>query len=88
MTTGSVFDGDCYAQRNGGCFRSVRLNVTFPAGESNWAVVRLVKVSVPCWEGLPQPGGGFPLPSDKGRVARQNVPSIFAHSMPQCVRSV
>lgn len=44
-------------------------------------------MSVPSWEGLPQPRGGFPLPSDSGCVARQNVPSILAHSMPQCVYS-
>jgi hypothetical protein len=69
----------------GGRVRSVRLNVTLPAGDLNSAVVRLVKVRVPSWNGLPQPGGGFPLPSDNGCVARQKTPSILAHSMPQCV---
>ena len=65
--------------------RDVRSNVTLPAGESNLAVVGLMTVSVPCWEGFPQPAGGFPLPSDNGCFARQNVPLILAHSMPQCV---
>ena len=27
------------------------------------------------------------MPSDGGGVARQNVPSIFAHPIPQCVES-
>ena len=63
----------------------MRLNLTLPAGELNSAVVWLRKLSVPSWNGLPQPGGGFPLPSDKGCVARQKVPLILAHSMPQCV---
>jgi hypothetical protein len=65
--------------------RPVRLNVTLPAGELNSAVVGLVNVSLPSWNGLPQPGGGFPEPSDKGCTARQNTPSIRAHSTPQCV---
>ncbi len=30
-------------------------------------------------ERVPQPRGGFPVPSGKGCVARQNVPSILAH---------
>lgn len=72
-------DEPCYEQITGGCVRSVRLNVTLPAGELNSAVERLLKVSVPSWKGLPQPGGGFPLPADKGCVARQNAPSILTH---------
>ncbi len=72
---------------NGGSFLPVRLNVTMPAAERNSAVVRLVNVSVPCWNGSPQPRGGFPAPSDAGFVARQNVPSILAHAIPQCVYS-
>src|SRR5258707_14631400 len=68
-----------YEHRTGGRVRFVRLNVTVPAGEVNVAVVLVVSTSVPSWNGLPQPGGGFPLPSDKGCAARQNVPSILAH---------
>lgn len=49
------------------------------------ATVRLRKVSVPAWKGLPQPAGGFPLPSDSGLSARQNAPRILAHLIPQCV---
>jgi hypothetical protein len=63
----------------------VRSKVTLPAVELNLAVVRLSMVSVPAWMGLSQPRGGFPSPSDSGCLARQNVPSIRAHSMPQCV---
>ena len=74
-----------YEQITGGRLREVRLNVTLPTGESNLAVVGLMSTSVTCWTGLPQPAGGFPLPSDSGSVARQNDPSISAHSMPQCV---
>lgn len=74
-----------YEQISGGCLREVRSNVTLPTGESNLAVVGLMTVSVPCWKGLPQPTGGFPLPSDNGCFARQKVPSILAHWMPQCV---
>jgi hypothetical protein len=63
----------------GGRVLRVRSNVTLPAGELNSAVVRLLNVSLPCWKGLPQPGGGFPLPSDNCWVARQNTPPILAH---------
>lgn len=77
--------GQFYEQISGGCLREVRPNVTLPVGDSNLAVVGLVRMSVPSWKGLPQPAGGFPLPSDNGCFARQNVPSIFAHSIPQCV---
>ena len=77
----------CYEQIIGGRLREVRSNVTRPADETNLAVVGLVTMSLPSWKGLPQPAGEFPLPSDNGCVARQNVPSIFAHSMPQCVYS-
>jgi hypothetical protein len=63
----------------------VRSNVTLPAGESNLEVVGLMNVSLPSWEGFPQPAGGLPLPSDNGCFARQNVPLILAHSIPQCV---
>jgi hypothetical protein len=76
---------ELYEQISGGCLREVRLNVTLPAGESNLAVVGLMNTSVPRWKGLPQPTGGFPLPSDNGCLARQNVPSILAQWMPQCV---
>jgi hypothetical protein len=71
----------------GGSVRTVRLNVTLPAGEVNMAIVRLVNVSLPTWNGFPQPGGGFPLLCDNGLVARQKTPSILAHLMPQCVYS-
>jgi catechol 2,3-dioxygenase-like lactoylglutathione lyase family enzyme len=74
-----------YEQISRGCSREVRSNVTLPAEESNLAVVGLMRTSVPSWKGLPHPGGGFPLPSDTGRCARQNVPSILAQKMPQCV---
>jgi hypothetical protein len=74
-----------YEQIIGGCLCDVRWKVTLPAGESNLAVVGLISASRPFWYGFPQPAGGFPLPSDNGRIARQNVPSILAHSMPQCV---
>jgi hypothetical protein len=74
-----------YAQIWGGCLREVRSNVTLPAGESNRAVVGPMNVSVPSWEGFPHPAGGFPLPSDSGCFARQNLPLILAQSMPQCV---
>jgi hypothetical protein len=74
-----------YEQTSGGCVREVRSNVTLPARESNLAVAGPVNLSLPSWKGLPQPAGGLPLPSDKGWCARQKVPSIFAHSMPQCV---
>lgn len=67
-----------YEQASGGCVRFVRWKVTSPAGELNSAVEGFVKVSVPSSKGLFQPWGGFPLPSDDGRVARQNRPSIFA----------
>lgn len=77
----------CYEQIIGGRLREVRSNVTRPADETNLAVVGLVTMRLPSWKGLPQPAGEFPLPSDNGCVARQNVPSIFAHSMPQCVYS-
>ena len=75
----------CYEQITGGCPREVRLNVTLPAEESNLALVGLVRTSVPSWNGLPHPGGGFLLPSDTGGFARQKVPSILAQKMPQCV---
>jgi hypothetical protein len=78
---------DLYEQVRGGRLRGVRSNVTLPAEESNLAVVGLVKTSVPSWKGLPHPLGGFPLPSDSGCFARQNVSLIFAHLMPQCVKS-
>jgi hypothetical protein len=74
-----------YAQIWGGCLPEVRSNVTLPAGESNRAVVGPMNVSVPSWEGFPHPAGGFPLPSDSGCFARQNLPLILAQSMPQCV---
>jgi hypothetical protein len=76
---------ELYRQISGGHLREVRSNVTVPADESNLAVVGPVSTSVPSWKGLPQPAGGFPLPSESGCFARQNVPSILAHSMPQCV---
>lgn len=76
---------ELYEQISGGCLREVRSNVTLPAGESNLAVLGLMNTSVPSSKGLPQPAGGFPLPSDNGCFARQNMPSILAHSMPQCV---
>lgn len=71
----------------GGRVREVRLNITLPAVELNVAVDGLAKVSVPAWKGFPQPGGGFPFPSDSILVERQKVPRIFAHSIPQCVYS-
>ncbi|MFL5863841.1 MAG: hypothetical protein ACJ780_24220 [Solirubrobacteraceae bacterium] len=74
-----------YEQITGGCVRVVRPNVTLPAVESNLAVLGPMNNSVPFWKGLPQPAGGFPLPSDNGCLARHNVPSILAHLMPQCV---
>ncbi len=74
-----------YAQSIGRRLRDVRSNVTLPAGESNLAVVGLMNASVPSWKGSPHPTGGFPLPSDTGRLARQNTPPILAQSMPQCV---
>lgn len=74
-----------YEQIVGGSVLEVRSNVTPPAGESNLAVVGPTNTSVPSWKGLPQPAGGFPLPSDSGCFARQNVPSILAHLTPQCV---
>jgi hypothetical protein len=70
---------------NGGCLRPVRLNVTLPAADLNSAAVALLNVNLPRWYGLPQPCGGLPLPSDSGGVARQNVPRIRAHSIPQWV---
>jgi hypothetical protein len=69
----------------GGSDRAVRTNVTLPAVDVKRALERVRYLSVPAWYGLPQPGGGFPLPSDSGRLACQNVPSILAHSIPQCV---
>ncbi len=81
----SIRSAGVYAQIIGGREREVRLKVTLPAGESNLAVVGLVNVSVPAWSGLPQPAGGFPLPSDSGCFARQKVPLMLAHLMPQCV---
>jgi len=80
-----LIEEELYEQISGGCLSEVRSNVTLPAGESNLALVGLTNTSVPSREGLPQPAGGFPLPSDNGCFARQNVPSILAHSMPQCV---
>ncbi len=77
--------GRSYEQICGGCLREVRLNVATPAGESNLALLALRKVSVPSWKGLPQPEGGFPLPSDSGFAVCQNVPLILAHWIPQCV---
>ena len=55
-----------YEQISGGCVREVRSNVTLPAGESNLAVAGPLNMSLPSWNGLPQPAGGLPLPSDKG----------------------
>jgi hypothetical protein len=69
----------------GRCVRDVRRNTTVPTGEVKRAEVRLIKSRLPSWNGFPQLGGGFPLPSESGWVARQNVPSILAHSIPQCV---
>jgi hypothetical protein len=63
----------------------VRSKVTLPAGESNRALAGVRIVSVPSWKGFAQPEGGFALPSDNGCFARQKVPLILAHSMPQCV---
>jgi hypothetical protein len=74
-----IEQGESYEQISGGCLREVRSNVTLPAGESNLAAVGLMNTSMPRWKGLPQRTGGFPLPSDNGRFARQNVPSILAH---------
>jgi hypothetical protein len=80
-----LIEEELYEQISGGCLREVHSNLTVPTGESNLAIVGLMDTSVPSWKGLPQPAGGFPLPSDIGCFARQNVPSILAHSMPQCV---
>jgi hypothetical protein len=63
----------------------VRLNVTLPAVDSNLAVVGLMNISVPFWEGFPHPAGGFPLPSDNRCSACQKVPLILAHAIPQWV---
>jgi hypothetical protein len=71
----------------GGRVREVRSNTTVPALEVNRAERRLIKSSVPFWYGFPQPEGGFPSPSESRWVARQKVPSILAHSIPQCVKS-
>jgi hypothetical protein len=76
-----------YEQISGGSLCEVRSNVTLPAVESNLACVGPMNTSAPSWYGLPQPGGGFPLPSDKGCFARQKVPLILAHSIPQWVYS-
>ena len=76
---------EVYEQITGGRVRLVRRNVTLPAVQLNSAVETLVRVSVPSWNGLPHPCGGFPLPSDNVRFARQYVPYMLAHSMPQCV---
>jgi hypothetical protein len=87
QSVGLIEQHERYEQIRGGCLREVRSNVTLPTVESNLAVVGPMSMRVPSWKGLPQPAGGFPLPSDSGCFARQNVPSILAHSMPQCVYS-
>jgi hypothetical protein len=69
----------------GGCLREVRWKVTTPAVEVKIAVVGCGKTSVPLWNGLPQPAGGFPRPSDRGGEARQEVPRTRAHLTPQWV---
>jgi hypothetical protein len=43
---------------------------------------------LPGCEGLPQPGGGLPEPSESGRSASNQRPRIFAKRIPQCVYSV
>src|SRR5215469_16644960 len=43
---------------------------------------------VPGCEGLPQPGGGLPEPSESGGSASNQRPPIFAKRIPQCVYSV
>lgn len=78
-------DEELYEQISGGWVREVRSNVTLPAGESSLAVEGVMSTSLPSWKGFPQPAGGFPLPLDNGCFARQYVPSILAHWMPQCV---
>jgi hypothetical protein len=65
--------------------REVRSKITPSAGASNLALVGPMRTNVPSWNGLPQPAGGFPQPSDSGCFASQNVPSVLAHLMPQCV---
>ena len=80
-----MIEQELYEQIRGGRVREVRSNVTVPAGESNLAVVGAMSASLPSWYGFAQPSGGFPLPSESGCFARQKVPLILAHSMPQWV---
>ncbi len=61
---------------------------TCPRLSRNSAVMADSIVMVPGWSGLPQPGGGLPLPSDSGWSASYQWPEMSASSIPQCVYSV
>ena len=63
---------------------AIRKDARFPLSLTNMARFPLI-VTVPCWDGLPHPVGGFPLPSDSTGAATQLCPANLAQRIPQWV---